>query len=48
MMPTTSVDSERKGRASMLERFYVPEDMIALDRWMVDRALQLQNELDED
>ena len=25
-----------------------PEDMIALDRWMVDRALQLQNELNED
>ncbi|WP_342631858.1 isoleucine--tRNA ligase [Marinobacter alkaliphilus] len=25
-----------------------PEDMIALDRWMVDRALQLQNELHED
>ncbi|MEX2476065.1 isoleucine--tRNA ligase [Marinobacter sp.] len=25
-----------------------PDDMIALDRWMVDRALQLQNELDED
>jgi len=25
-----------------------PEDMIALDRWMVDRALQLQNELQED
>jgi isoleucyl-tRNA synthetase len=24
------------------------EDMIALDRWMVDRALQLQQELDED
>ncbi|WP_138441945.1 isoleucine--tRNA ligase [Marinobacter alexandrii] len=25
-----------------------PEDMIALDRWMVDRALQLQNELQDD
>lgn len=25
-----------------------PEDMIALDRWMVDRALRLQNELQED
>jgi isoleucyl-tRNA synthetase len=25
-----------------------PEDMIALDRWMVDRALQLQNELHDD
>jgi len=25
-----------------------PEDMIALDRWMVDRALQLQEELHED
>ncbi|GAA3569850.1 isoleucine--tRNA ligase [Marinobacter xestospongiae] len=25
-----------------------PEDMIALDRWMVDRALQLQQELHED
>jgi isoleucyl-tRNA synthetase len=25
-----------------------PEDMIALDRWMVDRALQLQKELHED
>ena len=25
-----------------------PDDMIALDRWMVDRALQLQNELNED
>ena len=25
-----------------------PEDMLALDRWMVDRALELQNELNED
>ena len=25
-----------------------PEDMIALDRWMVDRALKLQQELNED
>jgi len=25
-----------------------PENMIALDRWMVDKALQLQKELDED
>lgn len=25
-----------------------PEDMIVLDRWMLDRALQLQNELHED
>ncbi|MEE3118649.1 MAG: isoleucine--tRNA ligase [Pseudomonadota bacterium] len=25
-----------------------PEDMLALDRWMVDRALRLQNELHED
>ena len=25
-----------------------PDDMIALDRWMVDRALELQQELDQD
>ncbi|HEV8076838.1 MAG TPA: isoleucine--tRNA ligase, partial [Marinobacter sp.] len=25
-----------------------PEDMLALDRWMVDRALQLQNEINDD
>jgi len=25
-----------------------PDDMIALDRWMVDKALQLQHELEED
>ena len=30
------------------EHMVAPEDMIALDRWMVDRALQLQNELNED
>ncbi|MFP3979602.1 isoleucine--tRNA ligase [Marinobacter sp. KMM 10035] len=30
------------------QHMVAPEDMIALDRWMVDRALQLQNELHED
>lgn len=30
------------------EHTVAPEQMIALDRWMVDRALQLQNELHED
>ena len=30
------------------QHMVAPEDMIALDRWMVDRALQLQEELDED
>lgn len=30
------------------QHMVAPEDMIALDRWMVDRALQLQNELNED
>ncbi len=30
------------------EHALAPEDMIALDRWMVDKALQLQKELDED
>lgn len=30
------------------QHMVAPEDMIALDRWMVDRALQLQEELHED
>lgn len=30
------------------QHMVAPEDMIALDRWMVDRALQLQNELHDD
>jgi isoleucyl-tRNA synthetase len=30
------------------QHMVAPEEMIALDRWMVDRALQLQNELHED
>ncbi|MCM0610984.1 isoleucine--tRNA ligase [Marinobacter sediminum] len=30
------------------QHMVAPEDMIALDRWMVDRTLQLQKELDED
>ena len=30
------------------QHMVAPEDMIALDRWMVDRTLQLQNELHED
>ncbi|MEE3169307.1 MAG: isoleucine--tRNA ligase, partial [Pseudomonadota bacterium] len=30
------------------QHMVAPEDMIALDRWMVDRALQLQQELHED
>ncbi|UQG61943.1 isoleucine--tRNA ligase [Marinobacter sp. M3C] len=30
------------------EHTVAPADMLALDRWMVDRALQLQNEIHED
>lgn len=30
------------------QHMVAPEDMLALDSWMVDRALQLQNELHED
>ncbi|CAN0606160.1 unnamed protein product, partial [Ectocarpus sp. 12 AP-2014] len=30
------------------QHMVAPDDMIALDRWMVDRALQLQSELNED
>jgi len=30
------------------QHMVAPQDMIALDRWMVDKALQLQKELDED
>lgn len=30
------------------QHMVAPEDMLALDRWMVDRTLQLQNELNED
>jgi isoleucyl-tRNA synthetase len=30
------------------QHIVAPGDMLALDRWMVDRALQLQNEINED
>jgi isoleucyl-tRNA synthetase len=30
------------------QHMVAPDDMLALDRWMVDRTLQLQNELNED